>query len=72
MREPKGIVFELADCARYGVPAITVFGLTRGGEALYWRQVGDTCGRICPETLRKSYELTWELIQAVDRLAGEA
>ena len=32
---------EMADALRLGIPAITLFGITRAGEAPYWHMTGD-------------------------------
>lgn len=58
---------EMADCIRFNVPALTLFGMTPEGEAPYWHQMEDTFDKINPETLAKTYAFTWELIQEIDR-----
>ncbi len=58
---------ELADCVRFNVPALTLFGLKANGEAPYWHQVGDTFDKIDPLVLEKSYILAWEMIERLDR-----
>lgn len=57
---------ELADCARANVPAITLFGLTRTGEAPYWHQEGDTFDKIKPSVMGKTYALTRAMIAELD------
>jgi hypothetical protein len=57
---------ELADCKRFGVPAMTFFGLKPDGEAPYWHQVGDTFDKINPQVLEHTYEMTRELIRVID------
>jgi len=57
---------ELADCARAHVPAITLFGLTRAGEAPYWHQEGDTFDKIKPSVMEKTYALTRAMIAEID------
>lgn len=59
---------EMADCIRFNVPALTLFGMTPEGEAPYWHQMEDTFDKINPEVLAKTYAFTWELIQEIDRL----
>jgi hypothetical protein len=61
---------ELADCVRFGVPAITFFGLKPNGEAPYWHQVGDTFDKIDPQVIENTYRLVWETVQCLDRQAG--
>jgi hypothetical protein len=58
---------ELADCARFTVPALTLFGMTQEGDAPYWHQVEDTFDKMNQDVMAKTYEMTWELIQAMDR-----
>lgn len=60
---------ELSDCVQFGVPAITLFGLTPQGDAPYWHQIQDTMDKIRPAYLAKSYALTWTLIQTLDKLS---
>ncbi len=57
---------EMADCLRASVPAITIFGLTRTGEAPYWHTLADTFDKIDPQVLTKTYVLTHALIQSID------
>ncbi len=61
---------EMADCLRFKVPAITLFGLTPQGEAPYWHQVGDTFDKMDPEVLDRTYALALALIQEIDRSAA--
>jgi hypothetical protein len=58
---------ELADCVRFKVPAITIFGLTRDGEAPYWHMMTDTFDKMNPEVMENTYALTWALIQEIDK-----
>jgi hypothetical protein len=57
---------ELADCARANVPAITLFGLTRTGEAPFWHQESDTFDKIKPSVMGKTYALTRAMIDELD------
>jgi hypothetical protein len=61
---------EMADCLRFDVPALTLFGLTPEGDAPYWHQIGDTFDKIDPAVLSNSYDLTWKLIHEIDTLAA--
>jgi hypothetical protein len=60
---------ELADCVRYRVPALTLFGLTRNGQAPHWHQPGDTIDKINLSVLENTRLLTWEMILELDRRA---
>jgi hypothetical protein len=57
---------EMADCITARVPAITLFGLTRSGEAPYWHQVGDTFDKIRPSVMEKTYQFTRAMIAELD------
>jgi uncharacterized membrane protein len=57
---------ELSDCVQFRVPAITLFGLTRQGDAPYWHQVGDTLDKINPSIIQNTFEMTISLIHALD------
>jgi hypothetical protein len=58
---------EMADCARFNVPALTLFGLTPDGDAPFWHQVGDTFDKMNPDVMGKAYEMTWALIREIDQ-----
>jgi hypothetical protein len=61
---------ELADCVRFNVPALTIFGLTRTGDAPYWHQVGDTYDKIDPGAMEKNFTFTWAIIKSLDERAA--
>ncbi len=61
---------EMADCVRFKVPAISIFGLKPDGEAPYWHQAGDTFDKMNPAVLRDTYQLVWQAIQCLDQEAG--
>jgi len=61
---------EMADCIRFGVPALTLFGLTPRGIAPYWHQVGDTFDKLDPQVMARAYDMTLALIQEIDSIAG--
>jgi len=63
----KGGNTELVDCIRAHVPAITIFGLTRDGEAPYWHQKADTFDKMDPGVMETTHALTWALIQRIDQ-----
>jgi len=57
---------EMADAVRAGVPAITLFGLTRDGVAPYWHQMEDTFDKMKPEVLQRTWDFTRALIEEID------
>ncbi|MBE0697795.1 MAG: M28 family peptidase [Anaerolineaceae bacterium] len=57
---------EMADAARFKVPAITLFGQTREGVSPYWHQLEDTFDKMNPEIMEKTWELTTGLIEKID------
>ena len=57
---------EMADALRAGVPAISLFGLTREGEAPYWHQVEDTADKMDPDVMGRAYAFTHKLIHELD------
>lgn len=57
---------EMADALRVGIPAVTLDGMSRDGEAPYWHQVEDTYDKMDPEVMARAYEFTWEFITAID------
>jgi Peptidase family M28 len=63
----KGGNSELVDCIRAHVPAITLFGLKRDGEAPYWHQRADTFDKMDPVVMENTHTLTWAMIQRIDR-----
>jgi hypothetical protein len=58
---------EMADAHRARVPAITLNGMTRAGQAPYWHQVADTYDKIDRDALARGFAFTWELIQTLDQ-----
>jgi len=59
----------MADALRCGIPALTLFGMTRENIAPYWHQVGDTVDKIDPTALERNYAFTWHFLQALDEAA---
>ncbi len=57
---------EMADAVRAGVPAITLFGMTREGVAPYWHQKEDTFDKMDPEVMRRTWDFTQALIEKID------
>lgn len=58
---------ELSDAVRFKVPAITLMGMRRDGEAPYWHQRQDTFDKIDPDVLERTWAFTWALVQEIDR-----
>ena len=56
----------MAPSARYGVPGLALFGMTKEGVAPYWHQPEDTFDQMNPSVLEKTYELTRALIEKID------
>ena len=57
---------EMTDALRRGIPAITLFGMTRDKIPPYWHQVGDTVDKIDPDVLARNYAFTWYYMWALD------
>ncbi len=58
---------EMADAARFKVPAITLFGLTREGVAPFWHQPQDTFDKMDPDVMKKTWELTRAMVREIDQ-----
>lgn len=58
---------ELADAVRFKVPGITIWGIGRDGEAPHWHQRGDTFDKMNPDVMEHAWDLTWALVQELDR-----
>jgi hypothetical protein len=58
---------EMADAVRAGVPAITLFGMTRDGVAPYWHQVEDTFDKMDPIVMEKTWSLVNAFIKELDQ-----
>ena len=58
---------EMADALRRGIPAITLFGMTRQNLAPYWHRISDTVDKIDPQALEKNYAFAWHYIHALDK-----
>lgn len=58
---------ELSDAVRFNVPALCLFGLKPDGEAPYWHQRQDTFDKMDPDVMERTWDLTWALIQELDR-----
>jgi hypothetical protein len=58
---------ELADAVRFQVPAITLWGIGPNGEAPHWHQRSDTFDKMDPDVMESAWELTWALVQELDR-----
>ena len=58
---------ELADAVRSKVPGITIWGIGPDGQAPHWHQRGDTFDKMNPDVMQRAWELTWALVQELDR-----
>jgi hypothetical protein len=58
---------ELADAARVGIPAITLWGIARDGVLPCWHQRGDTFDKIDAGVLDRAWQMTLALIKEIDR-----
>jgi hypothetical protein len=58
---------EMADALRAGIPAITLFGLKKDGEAPYWHQKQDTFDKMDPVVMEKTWELTRAYLRELDQ-----
>lgn len=58
---------ELSDAVRFGVPAITFFGLTPDGEAPYWHQREDTYDKMNPDVMARTWQMVTAFIRHLDR-----
>jgi hypothetical protein len=68
----KGGNTEMADALQVGIPAITLTGLTPGGDAPYWHQVEDTADKIDPEILGRALAFVWAYLEALDHKPAAA
>lgn len=61
-----GGVTEASDAMNAGVPAITIMGLDRDNQAPYWHLPTDTCDKLRPEVMARTYAFVLALLQAID------
>ena len=57
---------EMADAARFNVPAITIFGMTRDGVAPYWHQKSDTFDKMDAQVMERAWNFVNAVIQKID------
>lgn len=62
---------EMADCVRFGVPALALFGLTRDGVAPYWHQKSDTVDKMDADVLDRTWQFTQLMIEKLDKKDDE-
>jgi hypothetical protein len=62
---------EMVDALRAGVPAISLFGLTREGDAPYWHQAEDTPDKMDTDVMGRAFAFTLELARALDNTSPE-
>ncbi len=58
---------EMADAIRNKIPAISLFGLKKDGEAPYWHQVEDTYDKMNPQAMEDVWSLTMAMLQRIDQ-----
>ena len=58
---------EMADAVRVGVPAITLFGITRDGVIPYWHQVEDNFDKMDPVVMEKTWNMVITFIKELDQ-----
>lgn len=58
---------EMADAIRNKIPAISLFGLTKDGEAPYWHQMEDTYDKMNPQVMENVWSLTDVLMKRIDQ-----
>lgn len=65
--EINGGTSEMACAIRHKIPAISLFGLTKDGEAPFWHQIEDTFDKMDPQVMENVWSLTMALIQKIDQ-----
>ncbi|PKO09450.1 MAG: hypothetical protein CVU40_09110 [Chloroflexi bacterium HGW-Chloroflexi-2] len=58
---------EMADALRNKIPAISLFGLKKDGEAPYWHQMEDTYDKMNPQVMEDVWSLTMAMLQKIDQ-----
>jgi hypothetical protein len=58
---------EMADALRNKIPAISLFGLKKDGEAPYWHQLEDTYDKMNPQVMENVWSLTMAMLQKIDQ-----
>lgn len=58
---------EMADALRNKIPAISLFGLKKDGEAPYWHQLEDTYNKMNPQVMENVWSLTMAMLQKIDQ-----
>ena len=58
---------EMANAIRYKIPAISLFGLTKDGEAPFWHQQEDTFDKMNPQVMENVWSLTMAIIRKIDQ-----
>jgi len=57
---------EMADALTVGIPAITLMGLKPNGDGPYWHMIEDTCDKMDPDVMGRSYAFIHSLIRTLD------
>ena len=58
---------EMSDALRNNIPAISLFGLTKDGEAPYWHKLEDTYDKINPQVMENVWLLAIALLREIDQ-----
>ncbi|MBW6474065.1 MAG: M28 family peptidase [Anaerolineaceae bacterium] len=58
---------EMADALRNKIPAISLFGMKKDGEAPYWHQLEDTYDKMNPQVMEDVWSLTMAMLQKIDQ-----
>jgi len=58
---------EMADALRNKIPAVSLFGLKKDGEAPYWHQLEDTYDKMNPQVMEDVWSLTMAILQKIDQ-----
>ncbi len=60
---------EMADALRNKIPAVSLFGLKKDGEAPFWHQLEDTYEKMNPQVMEDVWSLTMAMLQKIDQNA---
>ncbi|MBE0688397.1 MAG: M28 family peptidase, partial [Anaerolineaceae bacterium] len=58
---------EMADALRNKIPAVSLFGLKKDGEAPYWHQLEDTYDKMNPQVMEDVWSLAMAMLQKIDQ-----
>jgi hypothetical protein len=60
---------EMADALRNKIPAISLFGLKKDGEAPFWHQMEDTYDKMNPQVMEDVWSFTMAMVRKIDQNA---